>query len=78
MKISDEGLSAIAQHGGWFMFFCGVMHFLFAPLIGNLSDRFDRHSVLRFSMFVLGELSAYGKGNDAGMVVRRTCDLWYW
>ena len=43
--------------------------------IGNFFDRFDRHPV---PMFMMGELSAFGDSNDAGVVVRWTRDLWYW
>lgn len=54
MDISGEGLSEAAQHGGWLMFVYAVMQFLFAPIIGNLSDRFGRRPVLLFSMLVMG------------------------
>ena len=43
--------------------------------IGNFFDRFDRHPV---PMFMMGERSAFGDSNDAGVVVRWTRDLWYW
>lgn len=54
MDISGEGLSEAAQYGGWLLFMYAVMQFLFAPLIGNLSDRFGRRPVLLFSMLVMG------------------------
>ena len=54
MDISGEGLSEAARYGGWLMFMYAVMQFLFAPLIGNLSDRFGRRPVLLFSMLVMG------------------------
>ena len=49
--------------------------FSLSAFIGNFFDYFGRHPV---PMFMMGELSAYGDGNDAGMVVRRRRDLWYW
>lgn len=54
MELSGEGLSGAAVYGGWLMFFYAVMQFFFAPIIGNLSDRFGRRPVL------LGSLAAFG------------------
>jgi len=54
MDISGEGLSEAARYGGWLLFMYAVMQFLFAPLIGNLSDRLGRRPVLLFSMLVMG------------------------
>jgi MFS transporter, DHA1 family, tetracycline resistance protein len=43
-----------AEIGGWLLFAYAVMQFLFAPVIGGLSDRFGRRPVL------LGTLAALG------------------
>lgn len=42
-----------AQWGGYLTFFYAAMHFLFGPLIGNLSDRFGRRPVLLVSLGAL-------------------------
>jgi MFS transporter, DHA1 family, tetracycline resistance protein len=43
-----------AEIGGWLLFAYAVMQFLFAPIIGGLSDRFGRRPIL------LGTLAALG------------------
>ncbi|MBD9373237.1 TCR/Tet family MFS transporter [Rhizobium sp. ARZ01] len=45
---ADIGTAAI--DGGWLLFVYSAMQFLFAPLIGNLSDRFGRRPVLLVSV----------------------------
>ena len=47
-------LSEAASYGGWLLFAYAFMQFLFAPVIGGLSDRFGRRPVLLFSLFGFG------------------------
>jgi DHA1 family tetracycline resistance protein-like MFS transporter len=50
---SAGGIAVAARYGGWLMFVYAAMQFLFAPLIGNLSDRFGRKPVLILSLLAL-------------------------
>lgn len=43
-----------AEVGGWLLFAYAMMQFLFAPVIGGLSDRFGRRPVLLTTLFLLG------------------------
>ncbi|MEO0690592.1 MAG: MFS transporter, partial [Pseudomonadota bacterium] len=52
--LTGEGLDQTAQIGGWLLFAYALMQFLFAPVIGGLSDRFGRRPVLLITLFVLG------------------------
>jgi len=52
--LTHEPLGAAAWWGGWLMFVYGLMQFLFAPVIGNLSDRFGRRPVLVLSLVAIG------------------------
>lgn len=54
MQLSGEGLSGAATYGGWLLVLYALMQFLFAPVIGNLSDRFGRRPVLLLSLFAFG------------------------
>ncbi|HRH02497.1 MAG TPA: TCR/Tet family MFS transporter [Bacteroidia bacterium] len=47
-------LSEAAVYGGWLMFAYSVMQFVFAPVLGGLSDHFGRRPILLFSLFGLG------------------------
>lgn len=47
-------LSEASQYGGWLMFSYAIMQFLFAPILGGLSDQFGRRPVLLFSLFGFG------------------------
>jgi DHA1 family tetracycline resistance protein-like MFS transporter len=49
-ELTGEGLARAAIYGGWLLFVYGAMQFLFAPIIGNLSDRFGRRPILLFSL----------------------------
>ncbi len=40
--------------GGWLMFAYALMQFVFAPILGNLSDRFGRRPILLWGLFWLG------------------------
>lgn len=50
-ELSGVDVSIAAREGGWLLFAYAAMQFLFAPLIGNLSDRFGRRPVLLVSVF---------------------------
>lgn len=53
-QITGEGVSRAAIHGGWLSFLYATMQFLWAPVLGNLSDRFGRRPVLLFAIATLG------------------------
>lgn len=40
-----------STYGGWLTAIYAVMQFIFAPVLGNLSDRYGRRPVLLFSLF---------------------------
>jgi DHA1 family tetracycline resistance protein-like MFS transporter len=50
-ELTGANVSEAAVEGGWLFFVYAAMQFLFAPLIGNLSDRFGRRPVLLASVF---------------------------
>ena len=50
MELTGEGLGAAAIYGGWLLFCYALMQFFFAPVLGNLSDRFGRRPVLLLSL----------------------------
>ncbi|RUM96969.1 MFS transporter [Pseudaminobacter arsenicus] len=49
-ELTGVGISEAAIEGGWLFFVYAAMQFLFAPLIGNLSDRFGRRPILLASV----------------------------
>ncbi|PCJ71865.1 MAG: tetracycline resistance MFS efflux pump [Rhodobiaceae bacterium] len=54
MELTGEPISAAAGYGGVMLFAFAAAHFLFAPLMGNLSDRFGRRPILIISLAALG------------------------
>jgi DHA1 family tetracycline resistance protein-like MFS transporter len=44
-------LSMASQYGGWLMFAYSVTQFLFAPILGNLSDQYGRRPIILGSLF---------------------------
>lgn len=53
-QLTGEGISRASQYGGWLAFAYAVMQFVFAPVLGGLSDRYGRRPVLLLSLFGLG------------------------
>ncbi len=54
MELTGQGLSRAAVFGGWMGFVYALMQFVFAPVLGNLSDRFGRRPVLLYAVGSLG------------------------
>jgi len=52
--LAHEGLDAAARTGAYLSFAYAGMQFLFAPVMGNLSDRFGRRPVLIISLIGIG------------------------
>ena len=53
-QLTGETLDKTAQIGGLLAFSYALMQFLFAPIIGGMSDRFGRRPVLLITLFILG------------------------
>jgi DHA1 family tetracycline resistance protein-like MFS transporter len=53
-ELIHGNLSDAASYGGWLTFAYAIMQFVFAPILGNLSDRFGRRPVLLFSLLGFG------------------------
>ncbi len=54
VELIGGDLSGASLYGGWLGFVFAAMQFLFAPVLGNLSDRFGRRPVLLLSLATLG------------------------
>ena len=52
--LTGEGIDRAAEIGGWLLFAYAMMQFIFAPIIGGLSDRFGRRPVLLITLAMLG------------------------
>lgn len=54
VDLTGKSLSEAAVYGGYLAFLYSAMQFVFAPVLGNLSDRFGRRPVLLLSLLVFG------------------------
>ena len=48
--IHNPDLSVAAQYGGWLSFVYAGMQFIFASVLGGLSDKFGRRPIILFSL----------------------------
>jgi DHA1 family tetracycline resistance protein-like MFS transporter len=53
-SLTGGNISDASRWGGWLTFAYAIMQFLFAPVLGNLSDRYGRRPVLLFSLLGFG------------------------
>ena len=53
-ELIQGDISEAAKIGGWLTFAYAITQFLFAPLIGNLSDKYGRRPVILISLFGFG------------------------
>jgi DHA1 family tetracycline resistance protein-like MFS transporter len=50
MELTGTDMSGAARYGGWLLFVYALMQFVFAPIMGNLSDAYGRRPVLLIAM----------------------------
>lgn len=50
-ELINGDISEAAKVGGWLTFAYAITQFIFAPLIGNLSDKFGRRPIILISLF---------------------------
>ncbi|HEY0678387.1 MAG TPA: MFS transporter, partial [Chitinophagaceae bacterium] len=53
-ELINGDISAASRWSGWLTLAYAVMQFAFAPVLGNLSDRYGRRPVLLASLFGFG------------------------
>lgn len=54
VAVAHVGIEDAAPIGGFLTFVYALMQFLFAPIIGGISDRFGRRPVLLITLFIFG------------------------
>ncbi|MGJ1448055.1 TCR/Tet family MFS transporter [Sphingobacterium spiritivorum] len=50
-ELIHSDLSEAAKYGGWLGFAYAITQFIFAPVIGNLSDKYGRRPIILISLF---------------------------
>jgi DHA1 family tetracycline resistance protein-like MFS transporter len=53
-ELIHSDVSMASRYGGWLTFAYAIMQFVFAPFLGNLSDKFGRRPILLISLFGFG------------------------
>ena len=53
-SMANVSTSRASEIGGWMLVTYALMQFIFAPVLGNLSDKYGRRPVLLFSLFGFG------------------------
>ncbi len=53
-QLSGKGAAEASTIGGWLMFAYSIMQFIFAPILGGISDKYGRKPVLLIALFGLG------------------------
>ena len=53
-ELIHRDVSEAAKIGGWIAFAYAITQFIFAPIIGNLSDKFGRRPIILISLFAFG------------------------
>lgn len=50
-ELINNDLSEAAKYGGWLGFAYAITQFVFAPIVGNLSDKYGRRPIILISLF---------------------------
>src|SRR3989440_3275621 len=53
-QLIHGNISDASRYNGWLLFAFSISQFVFAPVVGNLSDRFGRRPILLMSLFGFG------------------------
>ena len=53
-SMTGAGEDETAAIGGWLLFAYAIMQFIFAPIVGGISDRYGRRPILLVMLFLLG------------------------